>query len=409
MVLIYYILFTFTLLYSLYFLITGMFAFIKNKHKIGHYDSKNKFAVLVAARNEEVVIKSLVESLKAQNYPKDLYDIIVLVNNSSDKTDVVAKKAGAIVIDVNKEGVTVKNKGDVLKYAFNRYKDSDYDAYVIFDADNIVHPNFLTRMNDTIESGYEVAEGFRDSKNLDDNWLSGSYSLFYYIQNFFFNKSRMNVGLSSSINGTGFMVKRETINRNGFNPVTLTEDIEFTAMCALNHTKIAFVEDAFTYDEQPVVFKDSWKQRKRWSMGCLQCCKHYDLKLIKKFFKTGNISCLDMCLVFLAPIFQILALVQVIVLNVFQISGLQLYDIFSYLFASGILFFFILYSSGILTSLFVLLYNHKKARKVISAILMFAFFILTWIPINIICLVKKNIKWEPIKHNRDVKINSLIQ
>ena len=60
-------------------------------------------------------------------------------------------------------------------------------------------------------------------------------------------------------------------------------------------------------------------------------------------------------------------------------------------------------------SLFVLLYNHKKARRVISGILMFAVFILTWIPINIICLVKKDIKWEPIKHNRDVKINSLIQ
>ena len=98
MIVIYYILFSFTLLYSLYFLITGMFAFIKNKHQIGHYDSKNKFAVLVAARNEEIVIKSLVESLKQQNYPKKLYDIIVLVNNSSDHTDLAAKEAGAYCI-----------------------------------------------------------------------------------------------------------------------------------------------------------------------------------------------------------------------------------------------------------------------------------------------------------------------
>ena len=132
-------------------------------------------------------------------------------------------------------------------------------------------------------------------------------------------------------------------------------------------------------------------------------------ELIKEFMKTGNVSCLDMCLVFLAPIFQILAFIQVILLNIFQFSGVQLYDIFSYLFASGILFFFILYSSGILMSLFVLLYNHKKVRKVISAIFMFAVFILTWIPINIVCLVKRNIKWEPIKHNRDVEIKNLIQ
>ena len=116
-----------------------------------------------------------------------------------------------------------------------------------------------------------------------------------------------------------------------------------------------------------------------------------------------------MCLVFLAPIFQVLTLVQVIVLNIFRFGGLQLYDIFSYLFASGIFFFFILYASGIVLSLFILLYNHKKIRRVLGAVLMFAVFILTWIPINIVCLVKRNIKWEPIKHNRDVNINSLLQ
>lgn len=405
MVFIYYIVFIIVLLYGLYFLLTGFWAFIKNKHKIGNYESKNKFGILIAARNEEVVIGSLVESLKKQNYPKNLYDIIVFVNNSSDNTDKAAKKAGATVVNVD---VPVKSKGDVLKYAFNKYKDSDYDAYVIFDADNVVHPDFLKRMNDTIESGYEVAEGFRDSKNFDDNWLSGCYTLFYYIQNFFFNKSRMNVGLSGSINGTGFMVKRETINRNGFEPVTLTEDIEFTAMCALNHTKIAFVEDAITYDEQPVVFKDSWKQRKRWSMGCLQCCKTYDLKLLKEFFKTGSVSCLDMALVFLAPIFQIISCIQVILLNVFHFAGVQLYDIFSYLFASGIFFFILLYFFGILTSIFVLVYNKKKLRRVFGGIILFAVFILSWIPINIVCLVKRNINWEPIKHNRDVKLDNII-
>ena len=179
-------------------------------------------------------------------------------------------------------------------------------------------------------------------------------------------------------------------------------------MCALNHTKIAFVEDAITYDEQPVVFKDSWKQRKRWSMGCLQCCKTYDLKLLKEFFKTGSVSCLDMALVFLAPIFQIISFLQVILLNVFHFAGVQLYDIFSYLFASGIFFFILLYFFGILTSIFVLVYNKKKLRRVFGGIILFAVFILSWIPINIVCLVKRNINWEPIKHNRDVKLDNII-
>ena len=97
----------------------------------------------------------------------------------------------------------------MLVWTKKKLKDSDYDAYIVFDADNIVHKNFLARMNDVYQAGYNVAQGFRDSKNINDNWISSSYSIFYYIQNFFFNKSRMIMNLSASINGTGFMVKKE--------------------------------------------------------------------------------------------------------------------------------------------------------------------------------------------------------
>ena len=178
-----------------------------------------------------------------------------------------------------------------------RDSDKTVGAFIIFDADNVVDKNFLKEMNNVICSGYSVAEGNRDSKNSTDNWLSGSYSLYYYFQNLFFNKARMNMGLSASINGTGFMVKREVIKKHGFDTKTLTEDIEFTALCALNGEKIAYAEKAITYDEQPVKFSDSWKQRKRWSKGCLQCLKHYDGKLIKKFFKTGFLPLLDLSLI----------------------------------------------------------------------------------------------------------------
>lgn len=404
--LIYYVFFGLTLFYGLYYSLTGLYGFLKpKKFRIVPHDPKNKFAIIVAARNEEAVIGNLVTSLLECNYPKELYDVYVAVNNTTDNTAKVAKKAGGIVIDVKKK---VKSKGEVLRYVFDILKkDKSIDAYIIFDADNIVHPDFLRRMNDALCCGYRVAQGFRDSKNISDNWISGSYSLYYYMQNFFFNRARMTMRQSASINGTGFMVKKEIIDEYGFETHTLTEDIEFTAICALRDERIAFVESAVTYDEQPVDFVASWKQRKRWSVGCLQCLKLYWKDLLKHFIKTGNQPSFDMFMNFVAPVVQVVCLLEFIALIFFRIFNIRLYDLFSALFSSGAFFFILTYVGGIVVSVFILKYNKRKAKSVLSAIALFALFILTWVPINVVCLFKKDMVWEEIKHNRGIKTSEL--
>ena len=403
---IYYLFFSITLFYGLYYAITGLWGFFKPKDfQIKPYLPQKKFAIIIPARNEADVVGHLVTSLKNSNYPDNLYDVYVAVNNTTDNSKEVALKAGAKVIDVK---VKVKSKGEVLRYVFNELKDDkSIDAYIIFDADNIVHQDFLSRMNDTLCSGYRVAQGFRDSKNITDNWISGSYSLYYYMQNFFFNKSRMTLGTSGSINGTGFMVSKEKIDKEGFDTKTLTEDIEFTAQCSLKNEPIAFVESAITYDEQPVNFKASWKQRTRWSVGSLQCLKIYKFDLLKHFLKTGNSSSFDMFMNFFAPIIQVVCLLEFIALILFKIFNIQLYDVFSTMFSSGILFLAMSYISGVIVSIFVIKYNKRKSKNVISAIVLFAIFILTWVPINVLCLFKKDLKWEEIKHQRGMSVKDV--
>jgi len=388
----------------MYFLITGIFAFTKN-NKIKKYKSKYKLAVVVAARNEENVISSLIQSLKKQKYPKNLYEVFVIPNNCTDNTEEISKREGAKIIKCQKK---VNSKGEVLKYTFeylNKYH--KFDAYIVFDADNIVHPNFLNRMNDALVLGYEVAQGSRDSKNPKDNWICGSYSLFYWGQNIFFNKSRMNMNASASINGTGFMIKRNVIEEMGFNTVTMTEDIEFTAQCAINNKKIAFVDDAITYDEQPLTFKMSWKQRIRWTTGTYQCLKKYFRPLLNGVFKNKNISCLDMLLFFMAPIIQLLGCLVFLILVIYTILGIKLYDVFSYLFAYNEIFLVITYIIGVLLSIFIVKYSNKRIKDTISGILMFSIFLISWIPINIICLFKKVKIWEEIKHTRNINIETL--
>ena len=407
MVVLYYIVFYLSLTYGLFFLVTGFWGFAKNGRKqIKSHAPKTRFAILIAARNEGKVIGSLIDSLKNQDYPKDLYKIYVIPNNCTDDTEEVAKKAGAKIISCD---IPTKTKGEVLKHIFAKFMDKkDFDAFAIFDADNIVDPNWLKEMNNTLLSGFNVAEGNRDSKNVSDNWLSGSYSLFYYMQNLFFNKARLNLGLSAAINGTGFVVKKSVIEKYGFDPKTLTEDSEFTAQCSLNGERIAYVEKAITYDEHPIRFKDSWNQRKRWSKGTLQCLRIYGGRLFVNIFKNGNMTSLDMLMMFMAPIVQVISLILFLVLIEFRFLGIELFDLFSYLFASGILFFVVTYMIGVLTNVFVFKINHQKITDVLSSIFLFALFIFTWIPINIVCLVKKDVTWKPITHTRNVDVDALL-
>ena len=140
-----YVVMIITSFYLLYFVVMAVGVFRRKKEKI-LTSKKNNFAVVIAARNEETVIANLVNSLKKQNYPEENYQIYVIVNNCTDNTEKVAKEAGAEVIICTEK---VKSKGDVLKFTFNKLKDnSDIDAYVIFDADNIVDRDFLNKMND---------------------------------------------------------------------------------------------------------------------------------------------------------------------------------------------------------------------------------------------------------------------
>ncbi|MEG0872668.1 MAG: glycosyltransferase family 2 protein [Clostridia bacterium] len=358
---VYYAIDIFIILYFGYYVVTGMFALVKNKHKIRKYKAKNKIAVLIAARNEEKVIVHLLDSLNKQNYPKELYDTFVIPNNCTDGTRKVSIEKGAKVIDCT---VPVSSKGEVLKYTFNYMKKNhdEYDAFIIFDADNIVHKNFLRRMNDALCAGFKVAQGYRDSKNPSDTWISCCYSLFYWVQNFFFNQARMNMGWSSSINGTGFMIEKSVIEKNGFETVTLTEDIEFAAQCAINNQKIAFVKDAITYDEQPLTFSQSWKQRKRWSIGTIQCLFKYFNPLIKNGIKNKTPQCMDMALFFMAPLVQVLAFFVIVMLSVYNMLGIQVSDIMKMLYdnkiASLVLRIFSIY-----WNIFICSYYGKEKNK----------------------------------------------
>ena len=296
-------------IYFSYFIIMCI-GLLKKKSNNNIKSKKHKFAILIAARNEEKVILNLIKSLNKQKYPNALYKTYVILNNCTDNTKEVVLKTNANILEVN----NISSKGEALKYAYNYLSnDNSIDAYVIFDADNIVDNNFLNSMNESLNNGYNVVQGFRKTKNINDNWLSSSYAIMYYIQGLFINKARFNLGKSAFLNGTGFMVKKSVIDKHGFNPKTITEDIEFTMMCAINNEKIAYNENALFYDEQVVNLKDSIKQRKRWSFGTIKCLRYYFKPLVINIFKNKSLICLDVIMFYLTVFMQIVIFITFIV------------------------------------------------------------------------------------------------
>lgn len=390
-------------LYSLYFVIVGLAAFKKKRNTVDSYDPQKRFAVLIAARNEEKVIPDLIDSLKRQAYPKHLYDIYVIPNNCTDNTPMVAAEAGAEILHIQ---MPVSTKGEVLKKAFAALK-KRYDGYVIFDADNVVSPNFLNRMNDALCAGYPAAQGRRDSKNVKDNWITGCYTIYFATINLFINRARMNLKRSANLYGTGCMVSAQLLAETGYPIKTLTEDMEYTMLCVLKNRQIAFIEDAVFYDEQPTTLFTSLRQRKRWTAGSYLCVNSYYSELLSSAIRKKNKSALDVLLFALTPLVQVLMVILPVI--VFLVSLTQgPVSIGALVFSSfGLLSMAVGYIGQVLFSGIVLLMQGTRIRDNISGILTFPLFLISWIPLSFYCMFKKDVGWQPIDHSYNVSILEL--
>ena len=305
--------------------------FVWNKARVIN-DKTNRYAILIAARNEEQVIGNLIDSLKNQNYPSDYVDIYVCADNCSDNTYGLAKQSGAIVY--RRFNSVEVGKGYVLNYLLNKIKqiNKHYDAYLVFDADNIVDKDFIKEINRVYNEGYQAVTSYRNSKNYGDNWISAGYGLWYLHESAHLNASRMIINSSCAISGTGFLVSNELVeNNDGWNYFLLTEDIEFSVDSVLKDIKIGYADKAIVYDEQPTSFKQSFNQRLRWSKGIIQVLNKYGLELIKKVIK-GDFSSYDM-LMNSAPA-GIISFISFVVNIAYILDRFLLNNSFIYLFSS---------------------------------------------------------------------------
>ena len=407
------VLFTVAYFYQLVYLVIGV---IRRNHWTQSQDAKiHRYAAVISARNEAGVIAELIHSLKEQRYPQDCLDIYVVADNCTDNTAEVSRQAGAIVYE--RFNQNKKGKGYALDFLFRtlHHEGRDkYDGYMIFDADNLVDPNFTAEMNKVFDSGnYGAITCYRNSRNFGDNWISSGYAIWFLREARFLNFPRMLLGTNCHVSGTGFLINADVIRENGGWPFhLLTEDIEFSVSCALKGRRIGYCDKAVIYDEQPTTFRQSWDQRLRWSKGFYQVNANYSAALTRGFLRKPtrqSWSCYDMFMT-VAP-GMLLTLVTLafnlvvclacwgqpvyITNKILAVSG-------SFAFSTVVNFYLGLLLFGTLTVLSEWKQIQIPTYKKILYVFTFPIFMFTYVPISRAALVRK-VEWKPIYHTGSQK------
>lgn len=372
-------------------------------------ESKNfiKFLAIVPGRNEEKVIKKIITDLKNQNYPKDKYEICIIADNCTDNTAKIAKSLGVNVFERFDE--TKKTKGYALDWFIqNHISNFEYDAVAIFDADNHIDSEFLKVMNKRVQNGDKFIQGNREIKNPDDNWISAGSAIFYWGEVLNDKMQKEPNCLTTRINGTGFVVVKELI-KDGWKTTTLVEDVEFSLMKIFEGYKIRFEEKAIVYDEQPIEFYQSIKQRERWTIGQFECYQKLFITSIKKVI--SNPKSIEMWMQF-DLLFNFLML-RAITILVITHTGLiisdiifegtyEVYDV--YFGIKSLILSFIIFVLISLNQAYFTIKNKKKdLKKYMKYILLNPIFYITWAIVYVKILIKPDKNWVQIKRKDDIK------
>lgn len=364
------------------------------------YNNKKRYCILIPARYESKVINNLLLSITKQTTKINPKDIYIIVESIKDKTVDIAKQYNMNII--LRENLSLKRKGYALNDAVTYIlkKQIHYDAYFIFDADNILDKDFIKNMEKSINEGYDIAIGYRNTKN-SNTLVSASSALTFSMINTMLNERKNKYHNNLTISGTGYYIKGSIIEEwNSFPFHSLTEDYELTLYAILNNLTTTYNKKAIFYDEQPDNFNISLKQRTRWVKGYFEARKKYINKISKSEIKNDpNFASKVNAFLGVTPYIYIIIGLLIILVNILITKGIT--SFLCYL----TIFLLLIY---ILLALFTIIMlkkeknslNISKSMKIkvifYNPIFMFSY---------IICLLRtifiKDIKWDKIDHNKN--------
>lgn len=400
--------------YQIVFFFIGI---VKGEYRYPKAKTLHHYAYFIAAHNEEAVIANLVRSIKQQDYPQELIDVFVVADACTDETARAAREAGAIVYERN--DLARKGKSWVMDYGFERILreySGVHEGFFIFDADNLISPEYTRIMNDAFDQGYMAVTSYRNSKNFGSSWISAAYATAFLREARFLNNARMICGTSCAVSGSGYLISAKIVEgMRGWQFHSLTEDIQFSTFCAVHGVRIAYAPAEF-FDEQPVTFAASWKQRMRWTKGFYQVFFTYGGRLVKTLFTRRHFAAYDM-LMTVAP-GNLITLISILANGAFLVVGLLSHGFLATdaelesCFESIIMTLFTLYQTyfvlGLLTTVFEYKHIHCPQRwRIVLNLFTFPIFMFTYIPLIVAALFLK-VDWVPTPHSLALTLDDVV-
>jgi cellulose synthase/poly-beta-1,6-N-acetylglucosamine synthase-like glycosyltransferase len=368
-------------------------------------EPQKSFAILVAAHNEEQVVGALIDNLKALDYPKELYDIFVICDNCTDQTAGIAKSMGVYAME--RHNPKLRGKGYAIEWMLKELwkLPRQYDAVVMFDADNLVNPDYLKHMNNDLCSGSRVIQAYLDTKNPHDSWITAAYAITYWYCNRLWQMPRQNLGLANFLGGTGMCFETNLLKEIGWGATSLVEDLEFTMRCVQRGINPTFNYDAKVYDEKPLTFKASARQRLRWMQGHFDVARRYFFPLLWQGIKESNWAKIDTAIyaanvynLFISSIITIMLWVWMMLPGDPLIPSL--YDMSP--------FFFSLFTVLTYAQFPLALMIEKAPLKSYMYLFAFPIFLLSWWPITFYAFFTQNNKqWSHTEHTRVIRLEEV--
>ena len=371
--------------------------------------------VWIPARDESKVISNLLDSIKKQTYKIDSKDIYIIVESKKDKTVEIAKERNINII-YRKNLTNRRRKGyaldDAIKEILKNKK--HYDAYFIFDADNILDRNYFKEMVKSYKKGYDIGIGYRNTKNGNSSIFSACSSLTFSMINTFSNNYKMKHNITLTVSGTGFYIKGKILEDLGGYPFnSLTEDYELTLYATLNDLTSTYNTKAKYFDEQPTDYNTTITQRTRWVKGYFDSRrKYYPLLRNKATRKDNNYPSVYVSLVGVKPYVLLVISVILYLLNlVFRIISnsiikIEVYNLLlQFLVIVLAIYLVLLIFTGVL--LIKEKDNLRLNRKMkIKSLFFNPLFLASYVKCLYLANKFKDLAWEKIEHTGNIKDGS---
>lgn len=263
-----------------------------------------KFAIIVPAHNEELLIEKVCESLLNTDYPERFRKIFIIADNCTDST---AKKCSLYPVRVLIRNDTVKlGKGYALEWAFDQINLDDYDALLIVDADTTVDPTVFMVLNRMIEYESKAIQCNIKIPNRYESWVTQLMHLSRTVNNLLYHYPKYKMGLSSYLMGTGMCFTTDLIKKIRWTAFTLSEDWEYFALLIKRGIKIDFAVHGIVFQQESRSLRQATTQRLRWSKGRFYVVRALGVKLFFQGLWDKNWVMTDASLALIFPNWSLL-------------------------------------------------------------------------------------------------------